>query len=187
MDLADASEALSPVPVARIEVCGAVPMGGELCDAALDSAVPLSVAAGDAVGRLDESSVAREEAAPERTLEKPAARELEAPGLVATTLESSELSEEAKLDNALDAAAVTVDGTSVVVLTMLDASESTDEPAEATRLEASAAADGTRPVKLLPAPIPVTDTTGAVPRRPELALAEAVADSEAPAVGEPVP
>ena len=99
------------------------------------------------VGRLDERPVAREDAALESTLEKPEETELDAAGLVATTVESSELSEDARLESALEAPPVTVEGSSVVVLPRLEASESTEDSTEEMALAASEAADGTMPAR----------------------------------------
>lgn len=104
------------------------------------------VVVAEAKGRPDESSEAREDEAPESTLENSDASELETAAesvAVATTLESAELSSADKLARALDAPAVIVDGMLEVWLARLDASENTEEPAEDTTLEASATAEET--------------------------------------------
>lgn len=140
---------LASVRLPKTDVNGAVPItvGGWVSEAAPDS-VAFSDPAGEVVGKVAGASVASEEAAPDSTLENPEARDSEAAGFVSTTLESSELSEEAKLDSAPVALAEIVEGSSVAWVPLpLDSAERIEEPAEATRLEASPAADGTRPPK----------------------------------------
>jgi hypothetical protein len=99
-----------------------------------------------AVGRLEDSSEASDEAALESTLDNSEARELDTVESVAVAaiLESSELKDDARLDNALDALAPMLVGTVSLALARLDASESTEDPADDTTLDASDTAEDTR-------------------------------------------
>lgn len=98
------------------------------------------------VGRLLDSSEAREDAALDKTLENSELSTLDTAVsvAVAATLESSELSEDARLVRALEAPAVTEAGTRELSLATLEASESAEDPAEDTTLEASDATEETR-------------------------------------------